>query len=276
MKLRLAVLVPLLTLSTMGMAGPQPGFRAVHSTPPRRSSASYLTVMSFNACGAACRDGEVSHTAAAVANAALARGAAVVMLQELCADQYRRIAALLATYGYAGRFTAATRAHACGADGGFGIAVFVRGPVTGSVVVDLPTRPGYERRALLGVSAMLAGRETFVAVVHLSPSPAAGLDEQLRVLAAYLGRRPDQPTLVGGDFNALPGKPGLRRVAAGPYIELDALHNAPTFDVAGRKIDYVFASAESFTDPRPSVVPTPMSDHRLYSGSLRVIEQYAV
>ena len=43
-------------------------------------------------------------------------------------------------------------------------------------------------RALLGVTAVLAGRRTFVATVHLSPSPAAGLDTQLATVAHYLGR----------------------------------------------------------------------------------------
>jgi endonuclease/exonuclease/phosphatase family metal-dependent hydrolase len=270
MKLRHAVLVPLLALSTMGMASPREGLRPVPALPP-----SYLKVMSFNACGAACRHGEVPRTATAVASAALVRRASVVLLQELCAGQYRRINALLAGYGYVGRFTAPTRAHACGTERGFGVALFVRGPVTGSVVLRLPGRPGYERRALLGVSATLAGRATFVAVVHLSPSPAAGLDDQLSVLAAFLDRRPDRPTLVGGDFNALPGKPGLRRVAAGHYVELDARSNRPTFDTADRKIDYIFASAASFTDPHAAVMPSPMSDHRLYSGSFRVVPEHA-
>jgi endonuclease/exonuclease/phosphatase family metal-dependent hydrolase len=271
MKLRHAVLVPLLTLSAMGMASPRPDPPTVRSTPP----SSYLRVMSFNACGAACRNGEIPHTAVAIAGAALGDRAAVVMLQELCVGQYRRIGELLRAYGYTGRFTAPTRAHGCGADRRFGVALFVRGPVTGSTVLRLPTRPGYEKRALLGVSATLTGRETIVAVVHLSPSPAAGLDDQLRVLAAYLRRRPDRPTLVGGDFNALPGKPGMRRVAAGRYVELDGRHNRPTFDPAERKIDYVFASTAAFADPRAVVRPTPMSDHRVYSGSFRVIGRHA-
>jgi endonuclease/exonuclease/phosphatase family metal-dependent hydrolase len=274
MKLRHAVLVPLLTLSAMGMASPRPGLPAPRSTPPPPAS-SYLRVMSFNACGAACRNGEIPHTAVAIADAALGDRASVVMLQEVCVGQYRRIGALLRGYGYTGRFTAPTHARRCGADRRFGVALFVRGPVTGSAVLRLPTRPGYEKRALLGVSVTLTGREMVVAVVHLSPSPAAGLDDQLRVLAAYLHRRADRPTVVGGDFNALPGKPGMRRVAAGRYVELDARHNRPTFDTADRKIDYVFASAASFADPWAVVTPTPMSDHGMYSGSFRVLSKHA-
>jgi endonuclease/exonuclease/phosphatase family metal-dependent hydrolase len=271
MKLRHAVLLTLLAL-----AGPQPAQAAAISTPIFALRPAYVRVMSFNACGAACRHGEIPRTARAVARAALDRRASVVLLQELCAGQYRRIRSLLGKHGYAGRFEAPARARRCGADRGFGVAIFVRGRVAGSVVVPLPTRPRYERRALLGVSTTLAGRPTFVAVVHLSPSPAAGLDEQLSALADYLGRRPGRPTLIGGDFNALPGKPALRRVAAGPYVELDAGRDEATYDVAGRKIDYVFASAESFADPRAVVTPTPMSDHRLYTGSLRVIRSNAV
>jgi endonuclease/exonuclease/phosphatase family metal-dependent hydrolase len=259
---------------------------ATASMPPARAASPSqvlhpaVTVMSFNACGGACRHGEVPHTAAHIAAAARQSGAAVVLLQELCYSQYVQVRKLLAVHGYHGRFAAATRSHACGT--AFGVAVLVRGGVTESVTLPLPTTGGYEHRTLLGVTTTLAGRRTFVAVVHLSPSPAAGLDRQLTRVVDYLDHHGDDPVIIGGDFNSLPTKPALADLysrstaGTGHFIEADELRGgyahrggAPTFDTDARKIDYVFFSASAFTAPRATTQPTTLSDHRVYLAKAR-------
>jgi endonuclease/exonuclease/phosphatase (EEP) superfamily protein YafD len=123
----------------------------------------------------------------------------------------------------------------------------------------------------------VGGRRTFVAVVHLSPSPQAGLARELRAVAAYLTPRAGRPVIVGGDFNALPGYAGMSRFYApgaggiGRFVEMDRRHGgAPTFDIAGRKIDYVFASEGLFAQHRAVSLGTAMSDHRVYIGTARV------
>jgi endonuclease/exonuclease/phosphatase family metal-dependent hydrolase len=244
--------------------------------------------MSFNVCGGVCRGGEVDRTAAFAAGTAVRRRASVVLLQEICYSQYVRIRTLLGRQGWTGRFAAGTSAGMCddhdGQHGkGFGVAVLVRGRASGTVVKRLPVPDGTEGRVMLGTTATVGGRRTFVAVVHLSPSPRAGLAGQLRTVAGYLTPRADRPVIVGGDFNALPTYEGLSRFYApaaggtGRFTELDQHRSgaaersgAPTFDIAGRKIDYVFVSEGLFAEPRAISIGTTMSDHRVYIGTARI------
>jgi endonuclease/exonuclease/phosphatase family metal-dependent hydrolase len=238
-----------------------------------------VIVVSFNACGGICRRGEVPVTARHIAG--LARNADVVLLQELCESQFDRVRTLLKTSGFHGRFAAATVSRDCRT--AFGVAVFVRAPVLESAVLPLPTRPGYEHRTLLGVTARIGGRRTFVATVHLSPSPAAGLDGQLTTVARYLDAHAAGPAIVGGDFNSLPVKPQLLEFysaaagGTGRFLEADEFRGRraeiggfPTFDVAGRKIDYVFFSTGDFAAPTAGSLPTTLSDHRVYRGTARI------
>ncbi len=255
---------------------------AMAAVPVARRPSARVTVMSFNVCGGVCRGGEVTRTAEFTASTAVRRRASVVLLQELCFSQYVRVRALLARHGYTGRFAASTDAGRCddhdrGHGRGFGVAVLVRGGASGAVVRRLPTPPGVESRVMLGTTATVGGRRTFVAVVHLSPSPKAGLAGQLRAVAAYLTPRADRPVIVGGDFNALPAYAGMNRFyardagGAGRFTEMDRRHGgAPTFDVADRKIDYVFVSEGHFAGHRAVSVGTDMSDHRVYIGTARV------
>lgn len=300
MKLRQGAVVALLTLVTAAAAVPAgpasaadpagaPPAAAYPRTGGTRAAAPVLrrpsedvSVMSFNVCGGVCRGGEVHRTAAFTATTAVRRGASVVLLQELCHSQYVRIRALLARQGYTGRFATSTSAGRCDDHDrrhgrGFGVAVLVKGEATGTVVRRLPTAAGHEQRVMLGTTATVGGRRTFVAVVHLSPSPGAGLAAELRSVAAYLTPRAGRPVIVGGDFNALPGYAGMSRFYArdaggiGRFVEMDRRHGgAPTFDIAGRKIDYVFLSEGLFAQPRAVSLGTTMSDHRVYIGTARV------
>jgi endonuclease/exonuclease/phosphatase family metal-dependent hydrolase len=235
-----------------------------------------LGLMSFNVCGGVCRRGEVTRTAQFVARMATRRGAGVVLLQELCYSQYREVRDLLARRGFSGRFAPQTHSMACANDDAshgtaFGVAVLVRGRISRSVVEHLPTTPGVEHRVLLGVTAWIAGRPTFVAGVHLSPSPRDGLQQQLRTVEQFVAPRAAGAAIVGGDFNTLPGNPALEPMFA-RFTELDVTGPGnpamPTF--AAKKIDYVFLSDGHFTPERATTVVTTMSDHRVYLGAAAV------
>jgi endonuclease/exonuclease/phosphatase family metal-dependent hydrolase len=271
----------------LSLGSPAPS-ALTNSASGARRAWSEATVVSFNACGGVCRHGEVDRTAAHIADVALRQDADAVLLQELCYGQYVRIRKLLAAHGYTGRFVTSTRSRACARTDrrngtGFGVATLVRGRVSGSAVLPLPTPPGFERRALLGVAATIGGRRTLVVVVHLSPSAAAGLDRQLAVLSGYLDRHAGEPVIVGGDFNALPTRPGLARLyspaagGTGDFVEADELRGrrpardgAATFNAADRKIDYIFLSDGFFRDPRATSLRTRLSDHHVYVATARI------
>jgi endonuclease/exonuclease/phosphatase family metal-dependent hydrolase len=100
---------------------------------------------------------------------------------------------------------------------------------------------------------------------------------QLAAVTELVGRRADRPAIVGGDFNTIPGDPGLARMyspsvgGSGRFTELDETRNgnpemggAATF--AHRKIDYMFLSEGHFTHQRAETVSTRYSDHRIYLG----------
>jgi endonuclease/exonuclease/phosphatase family metal-dependent hydrolase len=293
--LRIGAIVGLLGLLTATAAVPAPDPRPVPAGSARTavtmSAASVsqrpavrVTVMSFNVCGGVCRGGEVTRTAAYTARAAWRHKASVVLLQELCFSQFVRIRAQLGAVGYTARFAKATDAGACDNHDrkrgkAFGVAIFTRGPSAGTVVRRLPTTAGAEGRVLLGTNATIGGQRAFVAVVHLSPSPQAGLSRQLRAVAAYLNPRTRHPVIVGGDFNAPPAYAGMSRFygraagGIGRFIEASEVRGGATarsgratFD-GGTKIDYIFLSERHFEKPSAVSVPTAMSDHRLYIGT---------
>jgi endonuclease/exonuclease/phosphatase family metal-dependent hydrolase len=243
---------------------------------PPKPPAPRAGLISFNVCGGVCRHGEVATTARFIAAVATKRDVRVVLLQELCYSQFRRVRELLARRGFSGRFAAQTTSPACAHDDprhgtAFGVAVLVRGRISRGFVHHLPTSPGVEHRVLLGVTATIAGRTTFVAGVHLSPSPRDGLRKQLRAVEHLVGPRARGPAIVGGDFNTLPADPALRPMFA-RFTELAAppsrnpeTGEMPTY--AAKKIDYVFVSRRQFTHPRASTLVTTLSDHRVYVGS---------
>jgi endonuclease/exonuclease/phosphatase family metal-dependent hydrolase len=258
-----------------------PGLAYEKSLP---QAAAEITVMSFNVCGGVCHRGEVTETAGYTARVAVARKATVVLLQELCYGQFLRVRSLLADHGYSGTFTAATQSGGCavrdpGKHTGFGIAVLVKGKFSARVVKVLPTSAGLEQRRLLGVRAVLGGRSTFVAVVHLSPSPGSATAAQLAAVAGYLDPLAARPVIVGGDFNARPDNPGLGALyspatgGTGHFVEADQMRTglarrggSATFDTTGSKIDYVFFAAGSFERTQAVSLASRVSDHRVYLG----------
>lgn len=257
------------------------------ATPSVNAAQTAVSAISLNVCGVVCRHGEVATTAAYVERRAIGQRASVVFLQEVCYSQYRRIKSLLRGKGYTTLYTSTTHSGRCDNHDkrygtGFGVAMLVKGKSSGRVVLPLPVTPGAEKRAMLGATATIGGRSTFVAVVHTSPSERGGLSKQLAVLARYLNTRASRPVIVGGDFNATPHHRGMaafytpRAGGAGKFLELDQSRRggvtrsgSPTFG-ASRKLDYIFASSAHFGSPRATSTPTSMSDHCLYWGSAQV------
>jgi endonuclease/exonuclease/phosphatase family metal-dependent hydrolase len=261
------------------------GLAATLAVTPSAAAPAAVTGMSFNVCGVVCRKGEVTSTASYVANRAISLKITVGFLQELCYSQFRAIQATVQQRGYSAVFAASTNSGACDNDDdrygkGFGTAILVKGKTSGRVVIKLPVTKGYEKRSLLGVTATIGGRSTFLAVVHNSPSAVAGLDRQLSALGGYLNGKAAKPTIVGGDFNAMPDNPGMARFyspaagGTGRFTEVDetrygdpARSGAPTFDTVPRKIDYIFVSQAHFGGAASQSYATSMSDHRLYTGT---------
>jgi endonuclease/exonuclease/phosphatase family metal-dependent hydrolase len=255
---------------------------------PAAAASPTVSAMTFNICGAACHKGEVKPIAAYVVNRAVGAKASVVFLEEVCYSQYRQIKALVEKKGYSTLFTATTSSGYCDNDDrrygtGFGVAILVKGRSSGRVVLPLPVTAGSEKRALLGATATIGGRSTFVAVVHNSPSAQAGLNGQLKVLTTYLNAKAAKPVIIGGDFNAMPDNPGMAGFyspaagGTGRFTELDETRygaasrsGTSTFDAADRKIDYIFVSRTHFGSPTADSTATSMSDHRVYLGTARV------
>ncbi|MGX6603949.1 endonuclease/exonuclease/phosphatase family protein [Micromonosporaceae bacterium Da 78-11] len=293
----LAALLGLLVVLAFGMTGSdedaQAAWRQVIPADTSGSAAAQpptayeIGVMSFNVCGGVCRHGEVAWTAGNIADAALEHRASAVMLQELCYSQYVRVISLLEPRGFIGYFASQRDSRTCANDDashgkGFGVGVLTRGPISDPVVRRLPTVPGVEGRLFLGVTTMLAGRSTFVASLHLSPSLTEGRDRQLAAVADLIGPLTDRPAIIGGDFNTLADDPGLGRYyspsvgGSGGFTELDETRNgnpekggSATF--ADRKIDYVFLSTGHFTAQRAESIPNRFSDHRLYVGTVEQV-----
>ena len=274
MMLRGAV-VTLLAAAALGVPAPAAArpadpdshwFPRAAAAPVLRRAAVPVTVMSFNACGGVCRRGEIRRTAAGIVGTAASHRASVILLQELCHAQFTAVRKSLP--GWSGRFAAQTTTKGCGRDRRFGVAVLTRGKLSGATVERLPTTAGSEARLLLGATAVIGGRRTFVAVVHLSPSADEGRQAQLAAVARHLRPRERSPMIVGGDFNSMPANPGLRSFY-GSMTELDRT-KAPTFDLHRRKIDYIFVSPGWFSGPRARSLPTTLSDHRVYLGTTHV------
>ncbi|HET9518295.1 MAG TPA: endonuclease/exonuclease/phosphatase family protein [Actinoplanes sp.] len=252
------------------------------------ASGAGVRAMTFNICGAVCNKGRVDRIATYTAGRITESKVHVAFLQEVCYSQYRQIKRLVAPKGYSMMYTSTTSSGYCDNDDsrygtGFGLAIAVKGSVSGRAVLRLPVTGGAEKRSLLGGVATIGGRKTFVASVHTSPSATQGLARQLAKVSAYLNWKATQhPVIAGGDFNATPDNPGMlglyspRTGGTGRFTELDQLHTGeparsgqPTFDGSRRKIDYLFVSAKHFARPDARSYPTSISDHCVYLGSAR-------
>ncbi len=260
------------------------GFGVLAAQAPHAEAATAVTAMSFNICGVKCRSGEINATGTNAARRILNNRVAVAFMQEICYGQYRKIKSLVEKKGYTALYAAQTSAGTCArydrkTGTGFGVAIFVKGRMTGRTVRALPVSRGAEKRIMLGAVATIGGRKTFVAVAHTSPSAAQGLTAQLSALGGFLNTKAAaMPTILGGDLNVTPGNAALNRLysasggGTGRFLEMDDSSSRAagvvTFSSTGQKIDYLFASERHFRSPRASAQATSLSDHNVYFGTV--------
>ena len=216
-----------------------------------------------------------------------ARLMTVAFLQEVCYSQFLAIRTRVLPHGYRAVFTASETGGHCNdhdrAHGkAFGLALVVRGEITGRITHGLPSpsehRP--EGRALLGTTVRINGRPVYVVTTHTAPS-GPNRTAQLAAVQRYLTPiARSRPVLLGGDLNSLPDDTDLdgyysRRVDGGRglFREVDETSRrpycrcgAPTFQTRPRKIDYVFASQRHFTPRTGATVGSRWSDHGMLIG----------
>ena len=236
---------------------------------PVPAAAAPVRVLTFNICGNVCRHGEVAATAGNVAYQIRARHVGVAMLQEVCYTQFLGIRARLARDGYTAVFGRADRGGRCDDHDrrhgtGFGVALVVRGAISGATVRTLPGPPAgrAERRVLLAATVRTGGRSLYAITTHTAPGGPALARQIASVRRFVTPIAAVRPVLLGGDLNSLPDSPDLD----GFYAVLREADNRtaprPTFVTVPRKIDYLFAA---HLRPRAAAVArTPYSDHRMY------------
>ncbi|WP_030440281.1 endonuclease/exonuclease/phosphatase family protein [Actinoplanes subtropicus] len=236
-----------------------------------------VKVVTFNLCGNVCRYGEVAATSGNIAYRIRKIGASVAMLQELCYSQFLGIRGRLARYGYTAEFAAASNGGHCDDDDhkhgkAFGIALIVRGTMTGKVVHRLPNpEPSTpEERVVLAATVRLPGRSLFAATTHTTigsnlPVQLAAIRRWLAPLAA------GQPLVFGGDLNISPQRPELDGFyAAFTEANVDREKPMSTFiPRPSRKIDYLFGSKGFLTPIWVGRADTGYSDHDMYMGAFR-------
>lgn len=266
-----------------------------------------LTVLTWNVCSKAewrCpAGGHHRQLAAAIGEAAWARSADVLLLQEVCADLLPTLESSLgagwtlyfrqATTASVRRGTGVTRPATCGENGGrYGQAVAVRtsragvdpgvSPVGGSWLVQLPSpapkgRKWVEQR--LAVCVRLRSPRLQVCGTHLSTSEQDPGGEIRAAQAARLaaevrkGRELGYSTIVGGDFNTPPATTvtGGRQLILQPLydegVDCDAGRTQATFGAA--KIDYIL-SGPGIEPLGCQAIPTRLSDHRMLAAHYRL------
>ena len=235
------------------------------------AAAAPVRVLTFNICGNVCRHGEVAATAGNIAYQIRARHVGVAMLQEVCHSQFLGIRARLARHGYAAVFGRADRGGRCDDSDrrhgtGFGVALVVRGTISGATVRTLPGPPAgrAERRVLLAATVRTGGRSLYTVTTHTAPGGPALARQMAAVRRFVTPIAAVRPVLLGGDLNSLPDSPDLDGFYAMLREADSRTAPRPTFVTMPRKIDYLFAAG---LRPRAAAVArTPYSDHRMYLG----------
>lgn len=155
---------------------------------------------------------------------------------------------------------------AMGYDGGeYGEAILSRFPLAGVRVHALDGTVDYEPRAMLEATLDVgSGLAPSFLATHLDHKAD---EERMRQIATIMAltRRGDRPTILAGDFNAVPGSPpvaALRR----SWTDASGEPGEPTFPSPAPtvKIDYVFVTpATAFRVVETKVVEdAAASDHR--------------
>jgi hypothetical protein len=244
-------------------------------TPPPAEAAATVRVLDFNFCGAICHKGVIDRPGSnndvveEVRNRIVAFRPHLVMLQESCHGQFERITKLLRSSAWPmdGVFRPQRQDGRCkGGSRGFGDAVLTAGRVGSREVLDLPDLGG-ENRAILCLNTDAQG-PVLACSLHLVTGKAGpGRREhtmQLASAARMLNRKAaGRAVIVGGDFNATPGKMGALLGGAGRFFDIDP-QKAGT---RGDKIDYVLFNRSHFSGPSCGPVGSRYSDHKVLQGS---------
>ena len=248
------------------------GFVAV---PAPAEAAAPVRVLDYNFCGAICNKGVVNRAgdnndvAEDVRNRIVAFRPHLVMLQEACHGQFERIRSLLkgSSWPMDGVFRAQRQDGRCqGGSSGFGDAVLTAGHVGAREVLDLPDMGG-ENRAVLCLNTDASGPVLACALHLVTGHGGAGMREH--TLQRYSAARQlnnkaaGRAVIVGGDWNATPGKMGPLLGPGGRFFDVDP-QKAPT---RGTKIDYIGFSRANFTNPSGGPVHSKWSDHRILQGT---------
>jgi endonuclease/exonuclease/phosphatase family metal-dependent hydrolase len=233
-------------------------------------------VLQYNFCGAICNKGVVARpgnnndVVEDIRNRIVNARPHLVMLHEACQGQFDRLKSLLrgTAWSMDGVFRAQRQDGRCqGGSRGFGDAVLTAGHVGGREVLDLPDLGG-ENRAILCLNTDAQG-PVLACTLHLVTGKAgAGKKEHTLQLAAAArmlnGRASSRAVVVGGDFNAMPGRMGalLDSSRRGRFFDIDP-QKAGT---RGQKIDYILFSRNHFSSPSGGPVGSRYSDHKVLQG----------
>ncbi|MFD6758054.1 FG-GAP-like repeat-containing protein [Streptomyces roseolus] len=268
-------------------------------------SAAPLRFVSFNMCGSGnpCTP-EKGYTDSAKYAAVLDQttgsgwNADQIFLQEVCRYQYDELAAQLKPKGFQGLYTTTvqlgTASGLCagGADGtkgDYGMALFVKGTVSDSTVLELTVGGESEPIKSPCLKSYTQGRANWACSVHLYWNDSALRDAEAKKLAqqAALWQEQGYPVVLGGDFNGRPDSTmaatfyGSGAGGNGTFVEADETDKdfftstclsagasrcrsgETTFGDSRRKLDYLFFSGAHFKDVKGDVLPTftAASDH---------------
>ncbi|MBC6492982.1 hypothetical protein BC349_18150 [Flavihumibacter stibioxidans] len=163
-------------------------------------------------------------------------------------------------------------------DGGtYGLGILSRYPIKATATYRLPyykDDPNSESRLMYMAEISLKGNKPIrFATVHLDHKSEDQRIMQVSDMLQKLEKTNSVPTIIAGDFNAVPGAKsiGIMKDRFTQLLETDSSHTFPA-DKPKLKIDYIFLSAgHRWKMIRQTVIDEPhASDHRPVLGIIRL------
>ena len=247
-----------------------------------RRDGSQLRVMTYNIHYGTGVSGELNlEKTAAVIRAA---DADIIGLQEVdrnfgerseFQDQPRLLADLLGMHHVYGESLRTPHFSLSRGVGYYGNMILSRYPIIDSEVLRLPTKWGIEPRTALRATIATPAGEIVVWSTHLGLS-GMGRQEQVKTLLSAVNREVC-PSIVLGDFNALPDSAEIRLMA-------NQLQDAGKLDQSGKgtfyvgygqampRIDYVWLD-EGFGASSYTIIQSPASDHMAVVADVVVLSK---
>ncbi|BAL88284.1 putative endonuclease/exonuclease/phosphatase-family protein [Actinoplanes missouriensis 431] len=254
-----------------------------------------VRVLSYNVCGSysVCQyTGQFGTWLNTVETQVTTWNADVLMLQELCIEQWSQLRSRLAARGYVGIFASTvSAAPGCpkwgSTDARFGMGTFVRAPAVDRFVANLTVPAGEEARAVLCARGPVGGRTTLICNTHVAAymTPDNGMSQVLGYVDAWAA---GLPIILGGDVNARPGSTALQVARAGVagtggFAEVDETDRDQFTDECKKamvdecasgekttttvKIDHILVTTRDFHTVKAVVSDPGLSDHRLLVGA---------